>query len=211
MQEMKHAKSEIKLIEEKLKLAIDTRDKYPEDQSESANEDTSRWKYRSRQWTELLHRLYFFIASAYYNKGNYQNGEESSDDVKKYENEYYALAEKVRFQLLAEFETNYEKSLLGLTNTFNTNQTNFSKKVPKPFQFFGGLLTNHIFEEIKTLEEILNEQWNTITEWREEIMDILSTPLQNVNSDSEVQADGEEFERGVVLQDRAMAYQVIYD
>jgi hypothetical protein len=54
MQEMKHAKSEIKLIEEKLKLAIDTRDKYPEDQSESANEDTSRWKYRSRQWTELF-------------------------------------------------------------------------------------------------------------------------------------------------------------
>jgi E3 ubiquitin-protein ligase SHPRH len=171
------------------------------EKNENQAQELSQLKTRIRLWTELKHRLLFFLACSFHNKGNLEDSPPESQ-IRKKETEFYEKAEELRSSLLLDFESSVKTHQKDLLMIFNRNQTKFANQIPS-FDIHGGIRTNTIFSNIMNLQEFLFKQWDQICGWRAELMEILSTSIENQQDD----VDGQEFERGVLAQDKAMAYQ----
>ncbi|KAL5032293.1 hypothetical protein BDV3_000875 [Batrachochytrium dendrobatidis] len=64
-----------------------------------------------------------------------------------------------------------------------SNDQNLMLIVLSP-EYFGGIVTGEIFEEITQLVAVLNKQWQLIEAWRSKLIELLTLPFENENLNS---------------------------
>ncbi|KAF8468979.1 SNF2 family N-terminal domain-containing protein [Kalaharituber pfeilii] len=138
-------------------------------------------KARLRNFLEVEHAVLFFLGGLYYQMKTAEKLDPESNKFLEYtemENVYYESAKLVRKELLTETE---KMTILELR---------------------GGIETQTILEELQSIQDELNVQANHLDGWREQLIQILITPLVDQNED----AKGDEFEESVNKQAEGFAY-----
>jgi E3 ubiquitin-protein ligase SHPRH len=168
-------------------------------------------KARLRLWKELKHKLLFLLASAYHNQGSAEHAKEDSEIIKN-ETLYYDKAEELRKDLLNEYEqfVNISRSLLA--KLLNKNSQLESEVMINFLNFEGGLIISGLMDRMENVVELLNKQWDILSGFREQLQKILTMPISPINEEenSATNPTGQEFEEGVVLQEKAMIYQNLF-
>ncbi|KAH3678226.1 hypothetical protein WICMUC_001655 [Wickerhamomyces mucosus] len=168
---------------------------------------------------ELLHRLYFFMASAHYQIYNKESEDEddNSDTVKDHnsqkikdkrdertltedelkhqdlETQYYQKAQDIRREILKESIEEVKQILFKLNGSDDNNESSFEiiPAVLKSFSIksFKSLDSEEYLLKVQTLLTQLNSQGETIYQWLNELYKYLKSPL----FDAESEPNGEEY------------------
>jgi E3 ubiquitin-protein ligase SHPRH len=148
---------------------------------------------------ELMHRIVFFIASCHFQLKN-----------ETLEKEYYQKAEDLRSLTLQPLIDRFNKQLKDRFHPF-VKKTNDKLRKNNPIipsaSFQGGLMSSMVIEEFDELISTLNHQWYLLREWRDKILDLLSTPL--IDEGKEGQPTGDEYDIGLENQIQVEKYLVI--
>lgn len=122
---------------------------------EEGENSLTRIKRELRNWSEVEHRVLYFIALAY---------AEMNDE--EHEVQYYEQATNVREAMLLEFDKDYIYHRKQVINSFKLNDVDFKRELLIPVDLVGGIMTHKIFVELEPIEDTLNDQWDYICEWR---------------------------------------------
>lgn len=153
---------------------------------------------RRNSWLELMHRLVFLTASCHFQLG--QTDEETA---------LYARAETIRGDLLRPSLTLVSQTATRTLPIVEKNSFEIQKLEPLISgvqRFYGGIAAGDLLEGIHSLSNTLNNQWNTLSEWRITIHDLLASPV--TPSDDSENPTGEEYATGIEAQDKAATYMV---
>uniref|UniRef100_A0A060TIR2 ARAD1D40018p n=1 Tax=Blastobotrys adeninivorans TaxID=409370 RepID=A0A060TIR2_BLAAD len=176
-------------------------------------------RLRLRSWLEVLHRCYFFVASAhfqlYHKPSADDNGQvkQEEDQVKvemneqdlehqKMENDYYHKAQVLRREVLQESISRVAKSTkkLGQIKLVQLIQVDESQ-----FQFISPH-RNDLYKEIVCLFTSLNDQASVIEEWRSKLIHYLTMNIVDHSADP----SGEEYAQSLDAQEYAFLYLEFY-
>ncbi|KAJ3027794.1 hypothetical protein HDV00_010853, partial [Rhizophlyctis rosea] len=160
---------------------------------------------RLHSWEEMEHRVLFFTASLHHMLKNEAE-----------ETEYYALAEKMRRRILKPAE----EEIAVLVAAFQKQVDNLRARVmsdggmvmtvPK---LRGGIVVGELVREVSVLVDKLNGQWKAIEEWRGKSLEALLARLEDAESgegEGEGKPSGEEYERGMNVQEEGFRFQDLY-
>ncbi|CAN6600318.1 hypothetical protein TRVA0_001S08680 [Trichomonascus vanleenenianus] len=180
-------------------------------------DNTATSSIRFRSWVELLHRCYFFVATAHYRirareEAVDENGEQVDPDLKPkpkdeeliereklLEEEYYGRAESLRQIMLSSSieRAMYETDRLSKLYIFSDK---FDKSA---IVRIGSRLKSHVlFTQLNLLEQKLNDQLEMILEFATEVKKNLTTRLVEQSNE----ATGEEYEASLDSQEYAFQY-----
>ncbi|KAI6002459.1 SNF2 family N-terminal domain-containing protein [Pisolithus orientalis] len=154
---------------------------------------------RLRECWMILHRVKFLQGDVYHVLG---------PSLSEQENACYTAAETLRRDLLKSVEGNATKAMLNLhIDETARGVTEQELLIKLPHFTGGGIKSTHLFEEANMiLQEQLNEQTTLIWQWRTKIITLLTQKLSNTDD----QADGEEYARALDTQGEAEVYMQAY-
>lgn len=172
---------------------------------------------RLRNWLEVLHRCYFFVATTHYqmykkededvkkeedgaedNKDKIKKEDMSEEDIQhqKLESEYYGKAQSIRRQILQESMQKVNES---------TEKLKAYSFVPlKQWEGEETKLEQVGFE--KQQINLLIEQTTVVGEWRDKLIDYLSKDVVDESADP----DGQEYEDSLNSQEYAFDYLEVF-
>lgn len=150
--------------------------------------------YRLRSWSEVLHRILFFIAGNFHIQCEKEICDVKKADFSSSEDKYYKLAQDLRIKILQEYEKAWETSISQYLPNFRSVDIEIKKEEHVACNnYYGGILTNEFFSDFSVLYEILNNQLKIMQDFRFKVMTSVCCPLEE--EADEVQ--GDEFEKGV--------------
>ncbi|KAK7206551.1 SNF2 family N-terminal domain-containing protein [Myxozyma melibiosi] len=149
-------------------------------------------RLRVRTFLELEHRCLFFIGSIYFQMEN-----------KQLEDEYYALAQTARQELLLESQQKAQKLMDSLTKMAKKKKMVEIPDIRKIDPSNSPIEIRPVADAARALCGILNAQSDVLDEWREKVVSLLSQNL--VDKDSE--PDGEEYGESLDAQEEGFSYQ----
>lgn len=131
------------------------------------------------------------------------NQDKTIEEYKEKESEYYALAKKLRLELIHETRT---RALTFISTFNNKKEVQSFAEVPDidPPEGAGGIESQTILNNIVNLAGMLNEQVILFDEWREKLIGLLVEKL--VDQDDEEELQGNEVEVSVEKQEESYAY-----
>lgn len=137
-----------------------------------------------RVWYVLLHKIYFFIASAYFSLKN-----------EKFENEFYLLAQDLRRKIMSDVIIKTSKHLEEFSEKFIPKKL---VKIPRLQKSYAkGLITGHgIIEDYNRLYKELNDQKEVLIKFRDRLIHLMKLPLLDQESDP----TGDEYEESLNAQ-----------
>nr|KAJ3419178.1 hypothetical protein HK105_007307 [Polyrhizophydium stewartii] len=182
-------------------------------------------------------------------------------ECERNETEWYQRAEDVRQQTLREFRDPVLSMIERMRPVFNATPEKLAQKAPQhitadlatssalvdgvprcmlvdfdPGQFYGGIITGNIFEDVHAIVEKLNAQTQLMWAWRNKVIELLTMPVEpplgvDNTSNQDVQGSsskdkhpangggpggqagptGEEYAAGLDIQEEANQYQSAYN
>lgn len=180
-------------------------------------EKVTLFRNRLRSWSDILHRLYFFIASAHYQiytPKEIRTAEEKVEipdeeltpeglEHRKLENEFYDKAELLRRELLSETIGKVNKAVVQIQ--LKKLKEFLIPTVRDTKQEFIGLEALWFYEKYQSLAGELNRQAEKLNEWFLELNILLCKYLQD-NPEGETQRLDDDYEESLIVQDKAYAY-----
>ncbi|KAK8224788.1 SNF2 family N-terminal domain-containing protein [Phyllosticta capitalensis] len=167
--------------------------------------ETSRLSYLQkalRAAIEVQHVCTYWVATAYYNIKSDENiTKPDSDEFKRLEEletQWYGKAQSIRKELLQE---SYAEACQIMAKLESSPSTYIS--VISPAEDLGGIENRRILDKLDLVIDCLNEQGKKVNEWRNKVVEILSSPL--VDADDE-DTTGEEYEKSAKAQDDLQVY-----
>jgi len=136
---------------------------------------------RYTHWLEILHRVVFYIACNY-----------NSLDMLEQETDYYARAERIRRLLLRDAERRVRLRIKELT----LDSSAIAEKIEAmEIEYVGGrsrdgsvigggIKSRGIFERIDDVIDSLNNMWELLVEWRQKILEALSSSLEDTGTEN---------------------------
>jgi E3 ubiquitin-protein ligase SHPRH len=163
-----------------------------------------RRKLRSN--LEMQHKAVFFCANAFFQiRDNPDLTEPDSDEfkrLKKLEDDGYEEAKTIRREILAESH----KKATRLMNKISRKavEQSFAEIPELGVEAERGIESSTTIEKLECLYDELNEQANTIDEWREAVIQLLLKSL--LDEEDELETTGEELVDSAKIQDELMVY-----
>ncbi|ODV96318.1 hypothetical protein PACTADRAFT_49681, partial [Pachysolen tannophilus NRRL Y-2460] len=193
-------------------------------------EESTKVRARLRSWSELLHRIYFFIASGHYQAYNPQPeellaDEDSAEKTEQFkdrndipdeelnpedlahrlaEKEYYDKAELLRRQILVEPIKKVENLVNALRNKSENDKTSEVLKIDLGKNEFLGLESQFFYFKYSALCNELNQQAEKLNGWFQEVKEILTKSLSSTDDDDNNIAN--EYEDSILDQEKSYAY-----
>lgn len=161
---------------------------------------------RLRGSLELHHKAVFFCASANFQiRDNAEMTEPESDEfkrLKKLEDDGYDAAKAIRREILQE---TFKKANGFMTKIKQTAASQTFTEIPElVVKSDRGIESAKVIDGLDMLYEELNEQANTLDEWREQVIQLLLKPL--VDEEDDVEMTGEELVDSAKFQDDLLVY-----
>ncbi|KAF8245340.1 hypothetical protein K440DRAFT_555895 [Wilcoxina mikolae CBS 423.85] len=218
--EIKKAKESDKESQKDPKGKSKPKDDDVEDEDEKTSSRVAAARSRLKGFLEIEHACYYWLGTGFYqlrekaeakdgaaeqpeNQPKAPNPDKTIEEYKEKESEYYALAKKLRLELMHETRTR----ALTFISAFNKKKEDQSfAEVPDidPPEGAGGIECQTILDNIVNLADVLNEQANLFDEWREKLISLLVEKLVDQDDDEELQ--GNEVEVSVERQEESYAY-----
>jgi E3 ubiquitin-protein ligase SHPRH len=177
-----------------------------QDGDESDSESASRLgilKNHLRSARQLLHTCLFFLATAYFQIKTDDHltppGSERFNELEATEVRLYEEAKVVRRQILEDSANKSEALMREIA----------SKKwmtLPEvgTLESMSGIETQSVVDKADEVLDLMREQSEVITKWREKMIHFLLKPL--VDKDDDTEMNGEEYEQSTKQQDELYAY-----
>jgi E3 ubiquitin-protein ligase SHPRH len=177
-----------------------------QDGDESDSEDATRLgalKSHLRSARQLLHTCLFFLATAYFQIKTDEHltppQSERFNELEATEVRLYEEAKAVRRQIMEDSTKKSEalmqeiasKKLVTLPEVGNVDD-------------FSGIETQSVVDKAEEVLDLMREQGEVITKWREKMVQFLLKPL--VDKDDDTEMNGEEYEESTKQQDELYAY-----
>jgi hypothetical protein len=176
------------------------------DEEENDMEREGSLTNRLRNWMEIQHRLLFFIAGNYHMQAENSYNAQTRLEFSNMEDKYYESAQSIRLQILLSYETTWNENVARYFPSFKKLDVLLRDSISKNY-FRGGILCNLVFSDFDDVYELMNEQMDHIRKFRFNIMEFICSSLDN---ETEREAGGDEFEKGVLLQDEVNTYMDFY-
>jgi E3 ubiquitin-protein ligase SHPRH len=177
-----------------------------QDEDESESEDASHLgtlKNNLRSARQLLHTCLFFLATAHYqiktDEQLTQPQSEQFNELEATEVRLYEEAKAVRRQILEESAKKSEALMKEITS---------KKWVTLPevedVDSMSGIETQSVADKAIDVFDLMRQQGEVISQWREKMVEFLLKPLVDKDDDNEL--NGEEYEESTKQQDELYAY-----
>ncbi|PHH84246.1 hypothetical protein CDD83_2251 [Cordyceps sp. RAO-2017] len=161
---------------------------------------------RLRSALEMHHKAVFFCANAYFqirdNPDMTDPESEEYERLKKLEDEGYEEAKKIRKEILRESHRKASRLMGKIAR--NASGQSFVQIPELAVKAERGIESGRVVDDLEVLYGELNEQANTLDEWREEVVQLLLRPL--VDEDDDLETTGEELADSVKFQDLLLVY-----
>jgi E3 ubiquitin-protein ligase SHPRH len=161
---------------------------------------------RLRYDLEIWHKAVFFCANAFFQiRENPELTEPDSEEfnaLKKLEDDTYEKAKAIRREILAESHNRATRHM-GKISRKAVDQT-FAEISELALQTDRGIQSSRILDELDVLYGMLNDQAETLDEWREAVIQLLLKPL--LDEEDDVETTGEELMDSAKIQDELMVY-----
>ncbi|KAF9926729.1 hypothetical protein BGZ67_007979 [Mortierella alpina] len=148
--------------------------------------------FRYREWQEQYHRVLFFTA------GLYHELKMEADETLLYQQ-----AEEVRQQLLAYPEQKFNNELEFVKTVVHNRTLDAQYIIPHP-TFTGGIVMRRHLEQLQYVTDLLNQQLEILSRWRQDLVQRLTQPLMQ---DGE---EGEQYQYSIDLQHTLESYLHFY-
>ena len=192
------------------------------EEQEREEEAATTTKSRLNNWLEVLHRCYFFVASAHFQL--YRKPEQKEDEVKEediddklseieltaeelehqeIEKTYYEKAELVRREILQESIMKVRKGTSKLSKKAALQHfVVLDDATIEEHDVAVGLESRSLLQKFNMIGTRLNQQAEVIDDWREKLISFLTHDLV----DQDAYPDGEEYEESLDAQEYAYWY-----
>lgn len=178
---------------------------------------------RVTEWTTMVHRLHFLIGDIQFRKHQrilgWKEGDEAIvedastkipedrkaeyEQFKLSEKEHFDIAEQIRRQLLKETLNKSNHAIAKLRHNVKMDWAGEEESIEVTFsKFQGGILSRRIFDQMDTVCELLNIQMEKLIEWRQVVFEMLVQKVSN----EDAEADGEEYQRNLDIQEESAIY-----
>ncbi|KAG0321928.1 hypothetical protein BGZ99_003598 [Dissophora globulifera] len=147
---------------------------------------------RHRDWLEQQHRTLFFTANLYHEL-----------EMEAEETDYYKQAEDIRQQILALPEQKFDKVLEFIRGMVQRMTLDSHYSVPSS-SFAGGIVMSRHLERLRFISNLLNQQLEILSRWRQDLTQRLTQPLMQ---DGE---EGEQYQFSIDLQHTLESYLHFY-
>ena len=180
-----------------------------DDEEDGEGESKGRlgeFRRKLRSNLEMQHKAVFFCANAFFQiRDNPDLTEPDSDEfkrLKKLEDDGYEEAKIVRREILGESH----KKATRLMNKISRKASaqSFAEIPELVVKTERGIESSTTIEKLEVLYDELNEQANTIDEWRESVIQLLLKSL--LDEEDELETTGEELMDSAKIQDELMVY-----
>ena len=187
-------------------------------------------KRKIQTWEELLHRIYYHLANAYYTLYSHLEAHELHRDsatnlttVKCNENQqyYYDEANNLRQNVLRSHVIRFTEECKASAEKFHEVSEQFRDKTrenkgymfvrlvdPEGHPLRGGIKTADIFDSINSIYERLNSQWMLIKDWRRELrlLAYSDMDLTSAEEGEDASPTGNEYAVHLEVQENISAY-----
>ncbi|ODV92919.1 hypothetical protein CANCADRAFT_1516 [Tortispora caseinolytica NRRL Y-17796] len=156
-------------------------------ESEEDRKRIALYRARVRSWQDVVHRLFFFLGTAYFQLEDTEN-----------ESKYYDLAQEIRSSALRESAGKARGTIQGLQKRLKIH----IYKIKFPESVSVGLTYGDLYYQMKDLVICFNRQADLIKDWGEKLKEFLINKLV----DESGEANGEEYEKSLDQQEYAYTY-----
>lgn len=177
----------------------------PEEGDENMSPRVAEARRRLRSALEIKHRAIFFLANAYYSiKSDKDMTDPDSEEFKRLETletESYEYAKKIRTEILQEAQGKAKKLMNRLAAS--ASKQDFAVIPGLDSMDQKGIESRKIVEAFEYLCSVLNEQAETLDDWREHVIQLLLKTLLDEETD---EITGEEYEQSTKLSEEILVY-----
>ena len=167
---------------------------------------TGLHRQRLRAALEIKHMCTFFLANAYYQiKTNTVLTPPDSERFRELDNaeeEFYEKAKIIRNEMLIDSQSKAKASMGNIRNKAE-NQSYVELPEMEEIDTYGGIESRNILGRLEDLCAIINNGADQLDKWRENVIQLLSSPLVD-QEDADLQ--GDEYEASKNQQDEAYVY-----
>ncbi|KAG0211948.1 hypothetical protein BGX33_003974 [Mortierella sp. NVP41] len=156
--------------------------------SQSADDQYMTAFLRHREWMLEHHRLWFFLAGVFHERG-----------MTSQEAEYYERAESIRLQLLRFPESKFDRISAQAKDAIDNLAINSDFMIPAS-EYHGGIVMSRYLDELDAVRGLLNLQLEILGRWRQDLVSRLTQPLMQ---DGE---EGEQYQYSIDLQHTLESY-----
>ena len=167
---------------------------------------TGMLSLRLRSALEVCHTCTFFVANAYYQLKTddtiTESGSERFQQLERAEEEAYETAKILRKEMLTE---THNKADVLMDSIKSKAQSRSYVQIPSitPLNTSGGIESRNTLAKLEGLSDIMDEQAKQLDEWREKMIELLSSSLVD-QEDSDLR--GDEYETSTKQQDEIYVY-----